>query len=91
MVVRGLLGLCTRKAPTGTDILFVPDPEEPQMSAETDEIQEASSELTHAMARFVRALDALGDEDLGKYISENLPDRVDELAARLDAALGFSE
>jgi hypothetical protein len=61
------------------------------MSAETDEIQAASSELTSAMARFVRALDALGDEDPGEYISENLPDAVDELAARLDAALGFSE
>jgi hypothetical protein len=61
------------------------------MSAETDEMQAASSELTHAMSRFVRALDAVGDEDAGKYISENLPELVDELAARLDATLGLGE
>jgi hypothetical protein len=60
------------------------------MSAETDEIQAASSDLTHAMARFVRALDAVGDENLGEHIPDQLPEMVDELAARLDAALGLN-
>jgi uncharacterized protein YidB (DUF937 family) len=61
------------------------------MSANAKQIEEATEGLTHAMAQLVRAIDAGGDDgDAAKYISDELPDALEELASRLSAAKGFS-
>jgi hypothetical protein len=61
------------------------------MSAETNEIQAAATELAHAMARLVRAIDAVGDDgEAAKYVSEEMPDALEELASRISAAEGFA-
>jgi hypothetical protein len=60
------------------------------MSSETDEVEAAASDLTHAMARFVRAIDAVGDDsEAATHISEKVPEALEELAARMSAAQGF--
>jgi hypothetical protein len=62
------------------------------MSELTEEIEGAASELIHAMARFVRALDAV--EDDGKAAT-NIPERLslalDGLATRVSAAITFKQ
>jgi hypothetical protein len=61
------------------------------MSSETDDVKAAAQELTHTMARFVRAVDAVGDDgEAAKHIPEDLPAAIEELAGRLSAAQGFS-
>jgi hypothetical protein len=61
------------------------------MSTESDEVTAAASELTHAMSRLVRAIDAGGnDGDSAGAIPEKLPEELERLAARLNAARGFS-
>jgi hypothetical protein len=58
------------------------------MSAE-DDIKAAVAELTHAMSQLVRAIDAAGDEGAAGGIPEALPEQLERLAARLNAAGGF--
>ena len=60
------------------------------MSDQTDEVEAAASELTHAMTRFVRAVDAVGDDgEAGRHLPEKLSESLDALATRVGAALGF--
>jgi hypothetical protein len=61
------------------------------MSSKTEEIEAAASELTHAMARLVRAFDAVGDDrEAAGSVSEGLVEAIEGLAGRLSAAKGFS-
>ena len=55
-----------------------------------DDLETATAELTSAMARFVRALDAVGDSDAAKRLSPDLVASVERLAARLDGMQGFA-
>jgi hypothetical protein len=60
------------------------------MSAETDEVGAADTELAHAMGRLIRAIDAVGDDgQAAQHISQEMPDALRQLATRLDAAQGF--
>jgi hypothetical protein len=59
------------------------------MSTE-DDIKAAVAELTHAMSQLVRAIDAAGDEGAAVGgIPEALPEELERLAERLNAAGGF--
>jgi hypothetical protein len=60
------------------------------MSDETKELQEAGTELAHAMSRFVRALDAVGDDGAAaEHLSEQLADGLEGLSSRVGAARSF--
>jgi hypothetical protein len=61
------------------------------MGAETDEVEAAATELAHALARLVRAIDAVGDdrEAIGR-ISAEMPDALEQLASPIGAAQGFN-
>jgi hypothetical protein len=60
------------------------------MSAETDAIEAADTELAHAMGRLLRAMDAAGDDgEAARYISERMPEALEELARRINAAQGL--
>jgi hypothetical protein len=62
-----------------------------RMSNENDDIKTAASTLTSAMSGLLRAIDAAGDEGAAaKDIPEQLPEELERLAARLNAARGFS-
>jgi hypothetical protein len=62
------------------------------MSEETDEIEAADTHLAHAMARLVRAIDAVGDDgEAARYVSERMPEALDELALRISAAQGLGD
>jgi hypothetical protein len=59
------------------------------MSTE-DDIKAAAEGLTHAMSQLVRAIDAAGDEGAAVAgIPQQLPEELERLAARLNAAGGF--
>jgi hypothetical protein len=61
------------------------------MSSETDEVKAAAEELVHTMARFVRAIDAVGDDgEAAKHIPDRVPKAVEDLSDRLNAGQGFS-
>ncbi len=61
------------------------------MGDQTDEVGAAASELTHAMARLVRAMDAVADEgEAARHLSQGLARALEELATRVSAAMGFS-
>jgi hypothetical protein len=61
------------------------------MSKEDNNIKTAASELTKAMSGLLRAVDALDDEGAAaRDIPEDLPEQLERLAARLNAARGFS-
>ena len=61
------------------------------MSSKTEEIEAAALGLTHAMARLVRAFDAVGDDrEAAGSVSEGLVEAIEGLAGRLSAAKGFS-
>jgi hypothetical protein len=61
------------------------------MSNEDNDIKAAASNLTDAMSGLLRAMDALADESAAaKDIPEDLPGQLERLAARLNAARGFS-
>jgi ABC-type transporter Mla subunit MlaD len=61
------------------------------MSAETEAIETASTALVHAMADLERAIDAVGDDsEACERISDQLPEALERLAARVSAAQTFS-
>ena len=61
------------------------------MSNEDNDIKAAASNLTDAMSGLLRAIDALADEAAAaKDIPEDMPGDLERLAARLNAARGFS-
>jgi hypothetical protein len=60
------------------------------MSDRDDDIKTAASRLTAAMSGLLRAMDALADEGLAaRDIPEDLPEQLEQLAARVNAARGF--
>jgi hypothetical protein len=62
------------------------------MSADAKAIETAAEGLAHAMAQLVRAIDAGGDDgEAAKYISDEMPHALEELASRISAAKGFSD
>jgi hypothetical protein len=62
------------------------------VSDKKDDIKTAASELIHAMSGLLRAIDAVGDDGVAaKDIPDELPDELERLVARLNAALGFSD
>jgi hypothetical protein len=62
------------------------------MSEVTEEIEGAASDLIHAMARFVRALDAVKDDSkAATHIPERLSVALDGLATRVSAAITFQQ
>jgi hypothetical protein len=61
------------------------------MTSQTDEIESAATELAHAMARLVRAIDAVGDDrEAIEHISAEMPEALEQLATRIGAAQGFN-
>jgi hypothetical protein len=55
-------------------------------------IRAAALNLTNALSGLVRAIDAMKDEGAAaRDIPEDLPDELERLAARLNAARGLSE
>lgn len=59
------------------------------MSTESNDVKSAVSELTHAMAQLLRAIDAVGDSEAGDQIPDKLPEALEELAGRVSAAKTF--
>ncbi len=61
------------------------------VSPVTDEITDAAAGLVHAMARLVRAMDAVGDDGAAAvHIPDGTQEALEALAARVSAAKGFS-
>ena len=61
------------------------------MSNGDSDIKAAAANLTDAMSGLLRAIDAVDDEAAtASDIPEDLPDDLQRLAARLNAARGFS-
>ena len=61
------------------------------MSSETDEVRDAAAGLVHAMAKLVRAMDAVGDDgEAAPNIPEGVEEALGTLAARVSAAKGFT-
>jgi hypothetical protein len=66
------------------------DREATLMSDESDDIKTAASRLTDAMSGLLRAVDAVADEGVAaRDIPEELPEQLERLAERLNAARGF--
>ncbi len=62
------------------------------VSDEKDDIKTAASELTHAVSGLLRAIDAVGEDGAAvKDIPDELPEELDRLVARLNAARGFDD
>jgi hypothetical protein len=61
------------------------------MSTETDAVATAAADLTHAMSRFVKAIDDLGDDRLSmQHVPEDLSPELDRLVTRISAAQGLA-
>ena len=62
------------------------------VSDEKDDIKAAASELTRAVSGLLRAIDAVGEDGAAfKDIPDELPEELDRLVARLNAARGFDD
>jgi hypothetical protein len=62
------------------------------MSNENDDVTTAASKLTDAMRGLLRAIDAVADEGAAaRDIPDTLPEELERLATRLDAARDFSD
>jgi hypothetical protein len=62
------------------------------MSELTEEIEAAAAGLVHAMARLVRALDAVKDDgEAAKHVPERLSEALEGLATRISAAVTFTQ
>jgi hypothetical protein len=60
------------------------------MGNENDDVKTAASRLTDAMSGLVRAIDAVADEGAAaRDIPDDLPEQLERLAARVNAARGF--
>jgi hypothetical protein len=60
------------------------------MANENDDVKTAASKLTDAMSGLVRAIDAVADESAAaRDIPEDLPEELERLIARINAAQGF--
>ena len=61
------------------------------MSSETDEVRESATGLVQAMAKLVRAMDAVGDDgEAAAHIPEGVDEALGTLAERVSAAKGFT-
>jgi hypothetical protein len=58
------------------------------MATEHDELEAATEELTRSMARFLRALDAVGDSEAAGRLSPDLLSNLERFTARLDGIEG---
>jgi hypothetical protein len=62
------------------------------MNNEDEDIKTASSNLTHAMSGLLRAIDAVADDGTAvRDIPDELPEELQRLATRLNAARGFTD
>jgi hypothetical protein len=62
------------------------------MSNENDDVKTAASKLTDAMRGLLRAIDVVADEGAAaRAIPDTLPEELERLATRLNAARGFSD
>jgi hypothetical protein len=80
-----------RRSRSSRTSAIVKDPSRKAMLMSTEEdIKAAAAGLTHAMSQLVRAIDAAGDESAAvASIPQQLPEELERLAARLNAAGGF--
>jgi hypothetical protein len=61
------------------------------MTTETDAVATAAADLTHAMSKLVKAIDAVGDDGLAiQHVPEDLPPELDRLVARISAEKGLA-
>jgi hypothetical protein len=61
------------------------------MTTETEAVATASADLTHALSKFVKAIDDVGDDGLAlQHVPEDLPPELDRLAARISADRGLA-
>jgi hypothetical protein len=68
------------------------DREATLVSDEKNDIKTAASALTHAVSGLLRAIDAVGDDGVAaKDIPDELPEELDRLVDRLNAARGFDD
>jgi hypothetical protein len=60
------------------------------MASENDDVKTAASRLTDAMSGLLRAIDAVADEGAAaRDIPDDLPEQLERLVARINAARGF--
>ena len=60
------------------------------MDSESEEIEGAIAQLTHAMAGLLRVIDAKGAEAVAGHLSDSLLSALEELVSRLNAIQGFA-
>lgn len=61
------------------------------MSTETEAVATAAADLTHAMSRFVKALDDVGDDGAAaRELPDGLPAALQRLNDRISAAGGLA-
>jgi hypothetical protein len=78
--------------PVVSDYPIDDDREAMLVSDEKNDIKTAASELTHAVSGLLRAIDAVGDDGAAaKDIPDELPEELDRLVDRLNAARGFDD
>jgi hypothetical protein len=61
------------------------------MTTETDAVATAAADLTHAMSKFIKAIDDVGDDGLAmQQVPDDLPPELDRLIARISADRGLA-